>query len=259
MITKSQITEIGLLIILFIGLILKIYDINADYFLFLNLFALNVFWFFRSKLFNEIVKPIQTTEKQLISILIWGITLNLCEISNSTLFIELSFLIIAVFFLIKFFRKRKNESDWLVKNEPLIFSILFFAFFLKYMHYPGAGLLLILSFVAYSTLLIGYGISIFKKNSDYKNGRSLFLLQYIALSVLMISILFYTMYWNGAGILFWNSLISTVVIGVILAGNLFNKTNIKDDYTIIIRQTFKRVLTLVYTTGVLFSLFLYQR
>jgi len=261
MLQKSNIIEIGLLTTLFIGIFLKIYNISTDYFLLIDLLAINVFWILRSKIFNENIKGIKTIENQLISLIIWGLVLNLCEIPNSTLLFKLSFLILSVFFIIKFLIKRKTQPEWFVRHEPWILSIMFLSFFLHFMHFPGAGILKILSLSTYSIMLIILGISFIKrfKNNEYKNFRIWFFIVNASISILTISILFYTMYWSGSRNICLIGLILTLIIASILLIQIIFYVNFQQNESgIIVQQTFKRIYVLVLTTVILFSLFSYQ-
>ena len=255
MIRNSEIIEISLITSLFVLCMLKIYDIYTDNLIMINMCLLNLFWFVRSKLFHEKIRLLKIVENQLISILLWAVILNLCEVRFSTLFFVFSFFILFIFYFIKFLIIRKEQKDWLIRHETWIIAIVFLSFFLKYMNYLGSGILMTLSFATYAILLIFYGI--ISSNGfirpEYKNFKFTFLLEYFSLSILILSILFHSMFWYGSRNLFWIGLFSTVIVSTGFFPKTLDLLKLNDHYSEMVKFTFKKVIILTFTSIILFS------
>jgi len=253
MIKKSNIIEIILILTLAFELILKNFDFKTDYFLYANLIFLNIFWIIQNKIFNTKIKKSIIIEKEIISITLWAIVMNLCKVKSSYVLFQISLLILSILFLIKFIRNRKIATNWLKKQEPLVLSLIFLSFFIQYMHYQGSGILRILSFSYYIVIVIIFSISnnIKKNNTEQRLLRIMNLLSNISISIMLISILFRTMFWHNSRMIFWFSLILSFIFGYwLFIGYIKNKKEI-----IIISQTLKRLFITVVISIILFSYF----
>ena len=91
MIKKSNIIEITLISTLTLGLILKNYDLKTDYFLYANLIFLNIFWIIYNKVFNTKIKKSIIVEKEIISITLWAVVMNLCKVQSYIFYFKFHF------------------------------------------------------------------------------------------------------------------------------------------------------------------------
>ena len=253
MTNKSIITEITLISTFALGLILKNNDIETDYFLYTNLIILNIFWIIQNKLFcTKLTKSI-IIEKEIISITLWAIVMNLCKVQSSSVLFTISLLILSILYLVKFIKNWKSSKNWFSRQEPLILFFIFISFFLQFMHYPGSGILRLLSFSYYiiTIIILGFKNNI-EKNTEHKYLKNIILISNISISIMLISILFRTMYWPNSRMIFWFGLFFTFIIGYLLF--LEYKKNGKE--IIIISQTIKRMYKLILITSILFSYFI---
>jgi len=265
MIKKSQLTEVVLMLILFFGIIMKINDFGTEYLLMIDLTVLNIFWIFRSKLFSEKNSALRIMENELISLPLWGIILNLSEIPNTPILIRMSFLILSIFYLIKFFANKANTTDWLIKFEPIVLSILSLGIFFRFMHWPAAGVLQILTMITYGCFLIIYGIKNIGKlnNREYKDYRILQFFIYLFLSTLTVSILFRIMFWPWSRYIFYIGFIFTIITGLIFlikfVGEKPNQQNQpNEEINLIIMSSFRRLFVLSFIVGILFTFTAFQ-
>ena len=253
MIKKSNIIEIVLISILTLGLILKNYDFKTDYFLYVNLIFLNVFWLIQDRVFNIKVRKFIIIEKEIISITLWLLVMNLCKVPSTTFLFKVSLLILSFFYLVKFFNNRKLAENWFGRQEPMILFFIFLSFFFQFMHYPGSGVLKVLSFLYYIIAVIIFGFkNNIRRDNEYRYLKNIILISNMSISIMLISILFRSMYWPNSRIIFWYGLFLTFFIGYLL----FLQYLKKEKKTIIISQTLKRMYKLILITVVLFSYFM---
>jgi hypothetical protein len=136
-----------------------------------------------------------------------------------------------------------------MRTEKGLFLAFLIGLILKFLHLPGAGVLLVLSLSALVLLYCPGAIYFFSDNTYKKQNNPLSIISGFFLAIITIGILFKLQYWTGANVYL---LIGTVTAPIILGVTLLLKLKATDDLKIYYRNMTIRLVTLTILTTLLY-------
>lgn len=227
--------ELLVFVILFFSLMARLFYLNwvepLIWLSYITWISIWVYGYFKQKKFGiHGYRLGEALDRVFFSFLVLGLAINITEHPFSPMLISFSLLLLLAYFLIKGIVKLAKK-DIVVGLESLVISFILMGYFFRIMQYPGSGIFK----VVFSTLLsqgyvilaIYFGIKLLKNKVTLAGitGTILFL----ALSVLLTSILFRTMFWPGSTQLYYVGLLVSVIVLPIYIYGLIQKKRVSPD------------------------------
>jgi hypothetical protein len=248
---KFRLVELVLIGFFILLTILQITESNVSTLLLVDLFLVDLFWIYAlTQTKNHQLDGFRKkniTEKLIISSLCWGIALNISKIPFSTILIDLSLLVLAVYILISGIKQWiSNKKSWFSASEKILGGIVLLGFFMRFKYYPGAGLLRVISLSALSLLMLSY--SIISIVGMIKNNQTtygiLLLLFYWGLSACINFILFDSMFWAGSENMFIPGFVFTAIVSLIILIKwiISDNNGLVDSQKLLIYESFRRII-----------------
>lgn len=260
---RFRLIELGLLGLFILLIVLQISDYSVSTFLLVDLALIDLFWLLsmiltKKQNLNGFDKK-SIIEKILISILLWGIALNVSTIPFSTLLISLGLLILSIYYIINGIKNLiSKKMDWLSSIERLLCGIILFGFLLRFRHYPGAGILRGLSLSLLSLLMLSYSIVAIVKmiKSNQIAFGVILLLFYWGISASINYILYDSMFWAGSDIMFFSGFVFTAIVALVLLIKwiISDRNGLVDTQKLLIFESFRRAI--IYGSICLFFYFI---
>lgn len=263
---KFRKIELGLFGLYFVLTIIQLCGINVSVALLLSLLTLDIFWtftFIQSKKIDSIgFSRKNLTEKILVSLLLWGISMNISTIAYSSLLIKLGLLILTFYYLINGIIKwGRQKKEWFNGLERIILALILFGFFLRLMAYPGGGILRIFSLMTLFILMVVYSfISVVQFNKDKQSSLAISsMIMYWSISLGVLFMLFDVMFWSGKSMIFSLYFMVTLFASILYLIKYFstNKSILNETNVSLLHNTARRVV--IYNLLCLFLIFLSRR